>query len=77
MFGKADLVFRNGLIVDGMGGAPFVGDIAVKDGKILDVAASLPNIKGAREIDATGKHITPGWIDPHTHYVKNFLEGPV
>ena len=62
-----DLIIRNGSIVDGTGGAPFVGDVAVDGERIVEVG---PQISGAfrREIDATGKIVTPGWVDIHTHY---------
>ena len=63
----ADLVIRGGTIVDGTGAPPFVGDVAIKDGRIMGVGPSLA-VKGAREVNAIGKHVTPGWIDPHTHY---------
>ncbi|MBO0681482.1 amidohydrolase family protein [Mycolicibacterium sp. S2-37] len=61
-----DLVIRNGTIVDGLGGEPFVGDVAVRDGVIAAVGAVSGS--GAREIDATGLHVTPGFVDLHTHY---------
>ncbi|MDM4138648.1 MULTISPECIES: amidohydrolase family protein [Mycobacterium] len=62
-----DLIIRNGTIVDGLGGEPFVGDVAVRDG----VIAAVGNVNGAttaREIDATGLLVTPGFVDLHTHY---------
>jgi N-acyl-D-amino-acid deacylase len=61
-----DLVIRNGSIVDGSGGEPYVGDVAVRDGLI----AAVGSVDGdaAREIDATGLLVTPGFIDLHTHY---------
>ncbi|UNB51768.1 amidohydrolase family protein [Mycolicibacterium sp. YH-1] len=61
-----DLLIRNGTIVDGLGGEPFVGDVAITDGVIEAVGA----VEGsaAREIDATGLLVTPGFIDLHTHY---------
>ncbi|MGZ4784767.1 MAG: amidohydrolase family protein, partial [Acidimicrobiales bacterium] len=66
----ADLVVRNGTIVDGTGSPAFVGDIAIVDGRVAavgdDVDASVP--PGAQEIDATGLLVTPGWVDIHTHY---------
>ncbi len=60
------LVIRNGTIVDGSGGAPYEADLAVSDGKIAAIGKSLP--KGAEEIDARGRLVTPGFIDVHTHY---------
>ena len=61
-----DLVIRGGRIVDGTRMPAFVGDIAIKDGKV----AALGRIadKGAREIDARGLVVAPGFIDVHTHY---------
>ncbi len=61
-----DLVIRNGTIADGLGGEPFVGDVAVSGGVIVAVG----NVEGpgAREIDATGLLVTPGFVDLHTHY---------
>ena len=61
-----DLIIRGGTVVDGSGGAPFVGDVAVKDGEIAKVGAF--DGSGAEEIDATGRIVTPGFVDPHTHY---------
>ena len=72
----ADLVIRNGTIVDGTGGVPYVGDVAIKDGLILAAGPSL-SVKGAREVDATGKHVVPGWIDPHTHYDAQVMWDPM
>ena len=61
-----DLIIRNGTIVDGLGGEPYLGDVAVSDGVIAAVGA----VEGAgtREIDATGLLVTPGFVDLHTHY---------
>ncbi|SBS76933.1 Amidohydrolase 3 [uncultured Mycobacterium sp.] len=61
-----DLVIRNGTIVDGLGGEPYPGDVAVSDGVI--VAVGTVDGPGAREIDATGLLVTPGFVDLHTHY---------
>ena len=62
-----DLVIRNGLIVDGSGKKPFIGDIAIDNENISLVSNSIPD-KGKEEIDAEGKLVTPGWVDIHTHY---------
>lgn len=61
-----DLVIRGGTIVDGLGGEPYVGDIAIADGVIRAIGAV--DGPGDREIDATGLHVTPGFVDLHTHY---------
>jgi N-acyl-D-amino-acid deacylase len=61
-----DLVIRGGTVVDGTGGAPFVADVAVDGDRIVAVGENLA--AGRDEIDATGKIITPGFVDVHTHY---------
>jgi N-acyl-D-amino-acid deacylase len=61
-----DLVVRNGTIVDGSGGMPFNGDVAVAGGRIAAIGPDLG--AGAEEIDATGRIVTPGFVDVHTHY---------
>ena len=66
MNAEFDLVIRGGLIVDGGGGEPFAGDVAVKDGKIA--AVGKVDGQGAEEIAATGQVVTPGFVDIHTHY---------
>ena len=60
------LVIRNGTIVDGSGGAPYEADLAAIDGRIAAIGGDIP--KGAEEIDARGKLVTPGFVDVHTHY---------
>src|SRR6202451_4114632 len=62
-----DLVIRNGTIVDGLGGEPYVGDVGVRDGVIAAVGA-VNGSPAQREIDATGLLVTPGFVDLHTHY---------
>ncbi|MEY4472986.1 MAG: hypothetical protein RL671_1290 [Pseudomonadota bacterium] len=61
-----DLIIRGGTIVDGTGEARFTGDVAIKGGLI----AVVGTFKGdaTDEIDATGKIVTPGFVDVHTHY---------
>ncbi len=66
MSAEHDLVIRGGTIIDGSGGAPFVGDVAVTGGRIA--AVGVVGGRGARELDAHGLSVTPGFVDIHTHY---------
>jgi N-acyl-D-aspartate/D-glutamate deacylase len=61
-----DILIRNGRVVDGSGNPWFVGDVAVRDGRIVAVARMLPG-QGRREIDARGLVVAPGFIDMHSH----------
>jgi N-acyl-D-amino-acid deacylase len=61
-----DLLFRDGLIVDGTGAPPYVGDVGIRDGRLM----MLPEghtAKAEATIEITGKVIAPGFIDIHTH----------
>ena len=61
-----DVLIKGGTIVDGSGAPRFTGDVAVKDGKIVEVA---PSISGSAQkvINADGLFVTPGFIDTHSH----------
>jgi N-acyl-D-aspartate/D-glutamate deacylase len=61
-----DLVVRAGTVVDGTGAPARTADVAVQDGRIVEVG-KVDGI-GAREIDADGALVTPGFVDIHTHY---------
>ena len=62
-----DTIIKNGTIVDGTKAAKFSGDIAIKDGVIVEVAETIEG--DAKDvIDAKGHLVTPGFVDPHTHY---------
>lgn len=62
-----DLVIRNGTVVDGTGAPAFVADVAVKDGLIVEISPSVTG-RAREEIDASGRIVTPGFVDVHTHY---------
>lgn len=64
---RFDLVIAGGQVVDGSGGRARVADVAVRDGIIVAVGEGLA-ADAARVIDATGKLVTPGFVDVHTHY---------
>ena len=62
-----DLKITGGTIIDGTGEARFLGDVAVKDGVIVEVGSKIEG--EAREtLDAKGLLVTPGFVDIHTHY---------
>jgi N-acyl-D-aspartate/D-glutamate deacylase len=61
-----DLIIRNGTIIDGTGAAPIEADIAITGSKIVEVGKIAGS--GVEEIDARGMLVTPGFVDPHTHY---------
>jgi len=61
-----DLVVRNGRVVDGTGAPARVADIAVDGDRITAVGTVTE--AGRTEIDATGRLVTPGFVDIHTHY---------
>lgn len=60
-----DLVIRNGLVIDGTGGAPLEADVAIAGSRIAAVGQIAGS--GREEIDAAGKIVTPGFLDLHTH----------
>lgn len=62
----ADLLLRGGTLCDGSGAATVIGDVAVRDGRIVAVGKVAPG-KIGRTIDCQGMVVAPGWIDLHTH----------
>ncbi|MBT4042530.1 MAG: amidohydrolase family protein [Rhodospirillaceae bacterium] len=60
-----DLIVKNGMIIDGSGGARYRGDIGVKDGKIATIGRI--NAPSDDIVDAEGHVVSPGFVDGHTH----------
>lgn len=63
---EADLLLRNGKIIDGTGNSWYYGDIAVKGNRILAIGHRL-QVTAAKVIDVNKQVIAPGFIDVHTH----------
>ena len=56
------VLIRGGTVYDGSGGAPYVGDVALKGDKIAYVGPHAPG-RSARVVDATGKAVSPGFVN--------------
>jgi N-acyl-D-amino-acid deacylase len=69
-----DLIVRHGRIVDGTGNPWFIGDIGIRDGRLL----AIGRVQGTsrRTIDATGLVVAPGFIDIHNHSDETILVDP-
>ncbi|MDO7843924.1 N-acyl-D-amino-acid deacylase family protein [Sphingomonas immobilis] len=61
-----DILIAGGTIIDGSGSAPFVADVAIEDDRIIAIGHDLGAAR--QTIDARGLHVTPGFVDIHTHY---------
>lgn len=70
-----DLKVTGGTIIDGTGAPRFLGDIGIKNGKIVAMG-SAPS-EAVRTIDATGKIVSPGFVDIHTHYDAQVMWDPM
>lgn len=69
----ADLVIRNAHVIDGSGTPPFPADVEIREGRISLVGTAG---NGAREIDAAGQVLSPGFVDTHSHDDGAFLRHP-
>src|SRR5262245_28775497 len=64
---NAELIIRNGLIVTSVGRTE--GDVRIRNGIVAEIGRNLSATAGAREIDARGKLLLPGGVDPHLHLI--------
>ncbi|MFT7623353.1 MAG: N-acyl-D-aspartate/D-glutamate deacylase [Myxococcota bacterium] len=71
---RFDLIISGGTVFDGTGGDGRVCDVGIKDGVVTAIETDL--VDADRVIDATGRWITPGFVDIHTHYDAELLMAP-
>ena len=71
----ADVIIKNGRVLDGTGNSWIKADIAVKDGKIIKLG-SVNGITASNIIDARGLIVAPGFIDVHTHIEGDDFKNP-
>ncbi|MGC1241810.1 MAG: amidohydrolase/deacetylase family metallohydrolase [Chryseosolibacter sp.] len=62
-----DLLLKNGHVIDPRNQIDARMDVAITDGKIVQVAAGIPEASAKKVIDAGGMYVSPGFIDIHTH----------
>lgn len=62
-----DLLIQNGHLIDPKNGIDQVMDIAIKDGKIVEISEEIAGGTSAKVVDAAGLYVTPGIIDIHVH----------
>ena len=71
----ADIIIKNGRILDGTGNSWFRADLAIKDGKIISIG-KLQGLQALKTIDAGGKIVSPGFIYVHTHIEDDEFKNP-
>jgi dihydroorotase len=62
-----DLVLRNGHVIDPKNNVDAKRDVAIRDGKIAAIEASIPGSAAKQSVDITGLYLTPGLVDIHVH----------
>src|SRR2546430_8082279 len=62
-----DLLLKGGHVVDGKNKVNAVRDVAIKNGKIAEVAANIDPAKAHKVVNAAGLYVTPGLVDIHVH----------
>ncbi|MCU0337231.1 MAG: D-aminoacylase [Sediminibacterium sp.] len=73
---QADMIIKNGRIIDGSGNSWYRADLAISNGKITAIGR-LESWKAEKVIDANNLIIAPGFIDVHTHIEGNEAGNPL
>ena len=76
--GACDTLICNALVIDGSGADPYAADVAVQGGRIVAIAdaGALAHWQAASVVNATGRVLSPGFIDVHTHDDTNVIRTP-
>jgi dihydroorotase len=69
-----DLLLKGGRVIDPASGLDAVRDLAVKDGRVAEIAADIPRERAAETVDVRGRLVLPGLIDTHAH-VYEYVSG--
>ncbi len=72
---NADILIKNGRIIDGTGNNWYRADLAIQNGKISAIGKQLPHT-AAKTIDANGHFVVPGFIDVHAHIEGGIFDRP-
>jgi len=72
---QCDILITNGKIIDGTGNSWYYGNVAIKDGKIIQLGRDV-NLSAKKTIDAKGLIVAPGFIDVHTHLEDDETKDP-
>ena len=70
-----DVLIRNARVVDGSGNPGYTASLAIRNGRISAIGV-LADATAIRTIDAAGRVLAPGFIDPHTHVEGNLERSP-
>lgn len=70
-----DLILDHGMVYDGTGASGEVKDVGIR-GQHIEAVGDLTDASAANRIDVTGKAVTPGFIDIHTHH-NNEMDGGI
>jgi N-acyl-D-amino-acid deacylase len=65
---KFDILIKGGTIIDGLRTPRFRADLAIKDGKIVQISGDIDASDATEVVEAAGRIVAPGVVDVHTHY---------